>query len=315
MSNKLTIAIPSKGRLEEASAALFADAGLGITRTHMRGYRGKMVGVDNVDIIYLSASEIAKALQGGHAHFGITGEDLIRENISNPENDLIFLQKLGFGHADVVVAVPDAWADVNTMADVADVAALFRAQNKRRLRVATKYITLTQNFFARCGISDYVIVQSFGATEGAPASGAAEIIVDITSSGETLAANRLRVPEDGIMLNSQANLVAACTAPWSETAHMAAKHILTQLHARLTAKAMVQIEIMRAASNELRDALKRNKNYCLSEDENKFFIPRAEIGALTQLRNSSGQPQCIITQPEFIFTLENPLFEALMARL
>ena len=158
----------------------------------------------------MSSGEIAGALAGGEVHLGITGEDLIRETV--PDSDefkITLLQPLGFGFADVVVAVPRAWIDVTTMADLDDVCTAFRARHHRRLRVATKYLTLTRNFFARHGIADYRIVESLGATEGAPAGGLAEAIVDITTTGATLNANDLKTLEDGVILKSQAQLAAA----------------------------------------------------------------------------------------------------------
>ena len=122
---------------------------------------------------------------------------------------MLLIDSLGFGSANVVVAVPQAWIDVRTMADLDDVTTGFRAQHNRRMRVATKYINLTRNFFAAHGVVDYRIVESAGATEGAPAVGTAEMIVDITTTGATLAANGLKVLDDGVILRSQANLVAS----------------------------------------------------------------------------------------------------------
>ena len=229
--SRLVLAVPSKGRLEENAANVFAHAGMPLKRAGARGYQGRLSGIDTVDVLYLSASEIAARLREGSIHFGITGEDLLREEIPDLDSAVQLVQPLGFGHADVVVALPDGWVDVTCMADLAEVAGAFRAEHNKRLRVATKYTHLTAEFFARHGVVDYVLVQSFGATEGAPASGAAEAIVDITSTGATLAANNLRVPEDGVILKSQANLAAALKADWSPEARSAAKQILARLSA------------------------------------------------------------------------------------
>ena len=147
-------------------------------------------------------------------HFGVTGEDLIREAAPQLDGRVSLLKALGFGHADVVVAVPQAWIDVATMADFDDVCAAFFQRHRRRLRIATKYVTLTRAFFAGAGIADYRIVESAGATEGAPAAGTAEAIVDITSTGTTLAANGLKMLEDGTILQSQAQLAASLAADW-----------------------------------------------------------------------------------------------------
>ena len=199
----LTIAIPSKGRLMEQANELFERAGLQIERYGTeRGYRGKLVGVDNIEIAFLSASEIAVQLRDGKIDAGITGEDLLRETIA-PESDVADVAlRLNFGPADVVVAVPECWLDVAVMADLDDVAEQFYVRHGRRLRVATKYLNMTRRFFAEKGITGYRIVESLGATEGAPATGTAELIVDITTSGATLKANQLRILDDGLILAS-----------------------------------------------------------------------------------------------------------------
>lgn len=205
--NTLTIAIPSKGRLMESAAALFEKAGFKIERLGTdRGYRGKLIGLDNIEIAFLSASEIAANLKDGKIDAGITGEDLLREAIA-PDNKIADVAlRLNFGPANVVVAVPECWLDVAVMADLDDVAEQFYAHHGRRLRVATKYLNLTRRFFAEKGVTGYRIVESLGATEGAPAAGTAELIVDITTSGATLKANSLKILDDGLILGSCAVL-------------------------------------------------------------------------------------------------------------
>ncbi len=207
----ITIALPSKGRMKDDASAIFDKAGLKIVAVgNERSYRGRVEGLDDVEIAFLSASEISREIGSGSIDFGVTGEDLIREGLSEADARVEFCARLGFGHADVVVAVPEIWLDVDTMADLGDVAADFRARHGRRLAIATKYWRLTQQFFSsQHGIQLYRIVESLGATEGAPASGSADIIVDITSTGSTLKANHLKILSDGIMLRSQACLVRA----------------------------------------------------------------------------------------------------------
>ena len=214
-------AVRSRGSVQRPPAGkrrgFFARAGLAWrSRGGARDYRGTINGLDNVEIAYLSASEIASQLARGMVHLGVTGEDLVRESIPDADKRVLLIDSLGFGSANVVVAVPQAWIDVRTMADLDDVTTGFRAQHNRRMRVATKYINLTRNFFAAHGVVDYRIVESAGATEGAPAVGTAEMIVDITTTGATLAANGLKVLDDGVILRSQANLVASRDADWSE---------------------------------------------------------------------------------------------------
>lgn len=217
-----SFAVPSKGRLKEQSIEAFEKAGFSVELPkESRGYQGVLKGVPGcevIDVAFLSASEIARELINGNLHAGITGEDLARESKPDVDQSLEFAVPLGFGAANVVIAVPEAWVDVDTMSDLDDVAAEFRARHGRRLRIATKYWQLTQQFFAGHGIAVYRIVESLGATEAAPAAGQADVIVDITSTGSTLKANRLKILSDGIILKSQANLIVSKTISFSDEA-------------------------------------------------------------------------------------------------
>ncbi|WP_088347840.1 MULTISPECIES: ATP phosphoribosyltransferase [Rhodomicrobium] len=229
-AEKLILGVPSKGRLMEQTADYFAARGLAFARTgHERGYRGEIAGFDDVEIAYLSASEIARHLQLGRIHLGVTGEDLIREHIADADQRCDFVAKLGFGRADVVVAVPECWIDVATVADLEEAAAIFYREHGRRLRVATKYMNLTRHFFARAGLVSYRLVESLGATEGTPAAQTAEIIVDITTTGTTLRANHLKILADGLILRSEACLVASRVAARPDAVRVAEARIRTQL--------------------------------------------------------------------------------------
>ncbi|MFD1702505.1 ATP phosphoribosyltransferase [Methylopila henanensis] len=251
MTGPLILAVPSKGRLQENAQAFFARAGLNFVRANgAREYRGAIADLPDVEIAYLSASDIAGQLASGAAHLGVTGEDLIREQIPDAAGRVKLLQPLGFGYADVVVAAPKAWIDVRTMADLDDVAADMQRRHGRRLRVATKYLNLTRGFFAwtepgggraRTSVSNYRIVESLGATEGAPAAGAADVVVDITTTGATLAANALKVLDDGVILRSQAQLVASLGADWGAPARAAARTILTRIAAEVRARSIREV--------------------------------------------------------------------------
>lgn len=207
----ITLALPSKGRLKDEAVARLERAGFSVTvPENDRSYRTTIENMPGVEIKFLSASEIARELDRGNIDLGVTGEDLVRETIPEWETSVAILARLGFGRADVIVAVPEVWFDVSTMADLDDVAADFRQRHGRRLRIATKYWRITQQFFSQMhGIQVYRIVESLGATEGAPAAGLADIIVDITSTGSTLKANHLKILDDGIILRSEACLVEA----------------------------------------------------------------------------------------------------------
>jgi ATP phosphoribosyltransferase len=227
----LTIAIPSKGRLQPQLAGLFDRAEISLIKSgHERNYRGRLGALADVEVVYASAAEIVHQLKSGRVHLGITGEDLIRETLTDVDGSVEFLLPLGLGHANVVVAVPDCWIDVARMADLEDVAAQFARQHGRRLRVATKYMNLTRRFFAAHGVAGYRIVESVGATEATPAAGTAELIVDITTTGTTLRANHLKVLEDGLILRSQAHLFASRAVTWSTNAKANRDEILERLN-------------------------------------------------------------------------------------
>jgi len=215
----LRLAAPSKGRLQEQTAEWFAARGVALARVGRdREYAGRVDGIDGVELVYLSAGEIPDALARGSVHLGVTGEDLIRERIPGWESRVERLAAMGFGRADLVVAVPNGWLDVETVADLDDAAGRFRETHGHALRIATKYHALAREFFTARGVGDYLLVDSLGATEGAPKNRTAEAIVDITSSGETLRANHLRILSDGLILKSEANLWKSEAADWTPEA-------------------------------------------------------------------------------------------------
>ncbi len=216
MSDPLVLAVPSKGRLMEQTAETLARVGLVLKKVGSeRGYKGVIEGLDGVEVIFVSASEIVEQLKAGRAHLGVSGEDLAREQVADMEKRFQIMRKLGFGHADVVVAVPQAWIDVRVMSDLEAVGRDFRRAHGRHMRVATKYMNITRRHFQANGITSYRIVESLGATEGTPAAGTAELIVDITTTGTTLKANGLKVLDDGVLLRSEAVLFSSRAATWT----------------------------------------------------------------------------------------------------
>ena len=211
----ITLALPSKGRLKEQCEAWLGANGLTIIQNGgERGYSGTIASLPKVLIRYASASEIGKALLAGEVHLGVTGEDIVREAASDVDARLSIDARLGFGHADVVVAVPNGWIDVDTVADLAEVASDIRRKTGKRFRIATKFSRLTNAYMTANHVLDYRIVDSAGATEGAPAAGSAEAIVDITTSGATLTANALKVLKDGVILRSESCLMRSLGATW-----------------------------------------------------------------------------------------------------
>lgn len=319
----LIIAIPSKGRLQENTNAFFARAGLDVARPGgARNYRGHLKGIDNVEIAFLSASEIAKELKAGSVHLGVTGEDLIREHLATPESYVDLLIKLGFGHANVVIAVPKAWIDVRNMEDLGDVAMDMPARYGHRLRVATKYINLTRSFFASHGIIDYKIVESLGATEGAPAAGSADIIVDITSTGSTLEANNLKILDDGVMLRSEANLVASLTADWSEEAKSALGEILDRIQAEEAARTVREITAAHhdaaAISQQICDEFEAagvNAPYGHNDHILRLHAPQKSVYAIARRLRELGSVSVSVGRLDYVFEASNPLFDHMLERL
>ena len=208
MKNLITIGLPSKGRLKEDSISFFEKKGFKPTSNGGgRKYFSQIENLPNAKIIYLHAKEIIQRLGDGTIDIGISGLDLLKESSVNLQKKIEIKKKLDFGVADVVVAIPNDWIDVQTIADLEEVSFDFRDKKNTRLRVATKYPNLTNNFLVSKGITQYRLVPSLGATETYPFIGSSEIITDITSTGKTLKDNNLRVLKDGCILNSQACLL------------------------------------------------------------------------------------------------------------
>ena len=323
MNGPLVVAVPAKGRLQENAEAFFLRAGLPLIKPRgARDYRGAVTGLDDVEVAYLSASEITTQLAAGAVHLGVTGEDLVREMILDADKRVVLIAGLGFGFANVVVAVPQAWIDVRTMADVDDVATAFRHHHDRRMRVATKYINLTRDFFSSHGVIDYRVVESSGATDGAPAAGTAEMIVDITTSGATLAANGLKVVEDGTILRSQANLVAARNAVWGKTERDLARVILDRVAAQARARAFREVRARFAAGTDMLVENARRKfaieapfGAPSSSGILILHCPPDQVYALTNYLRENGAEAVAVADLDYVFSRDNPLYTKLESGL
>ena len=210
MKDLITIGLPSKGRLKEKAVSFFEDSGLKILQSDKeRNYFANIENKPNIKIIYLHAKEIIQRLGDGTLDAGISGLDLLNESDKNLRDKINIKSKLDFGNANLVVAVPDDWIDVQTIADLEEVSFDIRSKRNTRLRVATKYPNLTNDFLISKGVTQYKIIPSLGATETYPFIGSSEIITDITSTGKTLADNNLRVLKDGFILKSSACMLVS----------------------------------------------------------------------------------------------------------
>lgn len=319
----LVFAIPSKGRILESAQGFLERSGLKpVQGRGARDYRGTIPGLAHVEVAFLSASDIAKELAAGSVHLGLTGLDLMHEATPEPEDRLVSLTPLGFSRADVVVAVPQAWIDVSTMADLDDVASQYRARHRSRMRVATKYLNLTRSFFDRHGIADYRIVESAGATEGSPAAGAAEMIVDITTTGATLSANALKVLDDGVIMKSEAHLVASRTAAWSERARDSARDMLDRIASQARARKVKEVRTRFTAADaglveeaKSRFGVEAPFGGPTSSGMLTLHCPPTQLFGLSRYLRDRGADSVSVTELDYVFSRDNPLYETLAAAL
>jgi ATP phosphoribosyltransferase len=331
-ADSLVVALPSKGRLQEQTLAFLERSGLSVRQARgARDYFGAIDGVAGAVIQFRSASEIARELGAGNVHLAVTGIDLLHETLGpgheeiRPGTDLDSLApmpahlvtRLGFGHANLVVAVPQAWLDVQTMADLADVAARFRLKHHRPIRVATKYVSLTRRFLTGHGVHDYLIVESPGATEGAPAAGTAEIVVDITSTGQTLVENGLKIVDDGVIMRSEAALAASLAANWSARARAAARVMLTRIAADARARAVRRMEAALAPSADLvaeaRAAFGADAPF--GGDRLVLLCPTRSVHACAAWLVEKGAATVVVETVEYVFEASTPLYDDLARRL
>jgi len=208
IKNIINIGLPSKGRLKHDTINIFKKNKLNIySERGERDLFGYIKKIPNVKIIYLHARECIEQLSLGNIDIGFSGYDLLKESEINVQNKILINKRYDYGKANLVLAIPDLWIDVQTLLDLDEVADEFKKKKKRLLRVATKYPNLTRQFLYSKGVTQFQLVKSLGSTEVAPFTGTAEVISDITSTGATLKANNLRILKDGEILKSQACLM------------------------------------------------------------------------------------------------------------
>jgi ATP phosphoribosyltransferase len=316
MSEPLILAIPSKGRLKEQTEAWLAEAGLRLeAEGGERGYRARIRELPGFEVRLLSAGDIAGALDLGEVHLGVTGEDVIRERSAAPDARVSLLRPLGFGRADLVVAAPQSWIDVDTMADVEEVAHLYLARTGQRLRVATKYDRQTRAFFAARGVLDYRIVESAGATEAAPANGAAELVVDITTTGATLAANNLKILSDGVILKSEAQLAAALHMPWTAEHLAALRRLMAVVEARSRGRGLAALRWPPEFDAAAEAATEPFLDEGVSRRSEGLLVPERRLFDVTAALAEAGVGPVSVTRPDYVFEATSPAVDRLTARL
>ena len=324
---KLVLAVPSKGRLQQQCIDFLKGCGFDVRRVgNGREYVSSLVGLDGVDIIYCRPEEIPNRVEQGDAHAGITGEDLYREYGEGEPVSVLLMPKLGFGGARLVAAVPQSWVDVSTMADLDEAAMLFHQRHGRSLRVATKFSRLTRAFFAESGVIEYSLVESSGATEGAPAAGVADFVVDLTSTGTTLAENHLKEITGGTVLQTEACLIAALRRElWSDRAMAALEQLVEQVEARMraTSQLVLRFSLPSKSAAKAQQQLAERYGCVLSSwsegagpaaAEGRSFVVaycgRAKFYSVVKFLKSAGAAGIIVDRGEFIFVESSPAFDA-----
>jgi ATP phosphoribosyltransferase len=323
---KLIIALPSKGRLQEQSIGFLSGCGFEVRRVgNGREYVGNLVGIDDVDVIYFRPDEIPVRIEQGDAHAGITGEDLYREFGGGQPASFLLMPNLGFGRARLVVAVPQSWVDVSTVSDLDEAAMVFHQKHGRSLRVATKFSRLTRAFFSERGIVEYSLVGSLGATEGAPAAGVADFVVDLTSTGTTLVENHLKEISGGTVLQTEGCLIASLrNTLWNGRAMVALENLVEQIEARMrgASRLVLRFSVPAEMAQLVRQKLKVSYA-CItpSWDENSASTPvdgRAAIVALcsrqklynvVKFLKSKGAAEIVVDRGEFIFEGSSQAFD------
>jgi ATP phosphoribosyltransferase len=323
-AQRLVLAVPSKGRLQEQCVGFLSGCGFDVRRVgNGREYVSSLVGLNDVGIIYFRPEEIPERVERGDAHAGITGEDLYREYGEGEPSSVLLMPKLGFGGARLVVAVPQSWVDVSTISDLDEAAMLFHQRHGRSLRAATKFSRLTRAFFSESGIVEYSLVGSSGATEGAPAAGVADFVVDLASTGTTLAENHLKEIAGGTVLQTEACLIASLRAElWGQRAMDALEHLVEQIEARIRATSLLLLRFTLPSKSAAREKQQLVEKYgCLpslwsdsaeTADARTFVVaycPRAKLYAVVKFLKAAGATEIIVDRGEFIFAGSSPAFE------
>jgi ATP phosphoribosyltransferase len=312
----LVFALPSKGRLKDQVEAWLTDCGFKMeVDGGERGYRARIGGLPGVEVRLLSAADIAQSLDLGEAHLGVTGEDLLRERGGDLDARVMMLRALGFGRADLVVAAPQSWIDVETMMDLDDVAHAYLARTGRRLRVATKYHVQTRRFFAEHGIADYRIVDSLGATEGAPAAGAAELVVDISSSGATLTANNLKILSDGVILRSEAHLAASLAMAWTAEQLATLTQVMSVIEARADGRDLCALRWPNDQAAAAERAVSRYVDQGATRRTDGVLVRRSDLFDICAALGAAGVGPVSVTRPDYVFTARSEAVERLRLKV
>lgn len=331
-NNDIVFAIPSKGSLYEGTLEFLRDAGLPVKYGSQRQYTARLGGMEGISILFQRAEEVPAKVATGAADIGVTGEDLFREQALHSDKLLLVMRALGYGHARLVVAVPAMWIDVSSMEDLAEVAMAFRLKHGRTLRMATKFPNLAREFLAGHGIVDYALVESLGATESAPSSGAADLVIDLTSSGKTLVDNHLKTIKDGTVVSSQACLIGnKRIAALDETQLERLETFLDIIESHMRGKDTFNLQtvVNRSKLNDLKRLTQQGRfayslsteSFVASESATdsavviRMTCPRSNLHQLIRRLRQCGAEEVIVTRPEYVFQAQSESFQQLRRTL
>lgn len=328
-NSDIVFAIPSKGSLFEGTLKFLSNAGLSVKYESQRQYTARLGGIEGISVLFQRAEEITAKVASGAADIGLTGEDLFREQALHSDSLVLVLRELGYGHARLVVAVPATWIDVSSMEELAELALAFRLRHQRTLRIATKFPNLARDFLARHGVTDYVLVESMGATESAPSSGTADLVIDLTTSGKTLSDNHLKIIKDGIVVSSQSCLIGSRRiANWDEARLERLETFLDTIESYLRGRETfnIQAAIERSRLGEIgRLTHQWRLAYSLPMEDARaggrrdapFVVirmtcPRANLHQLIRHLRQCGADEVIVTRPEYVYREQSESFQRLL---
>jgi ATP phosphoribosyltransferase len=330
--DKVTLALPSKGAIADPTISFLQECGLRVDKPNPRQYTGTIPAIPGVEVLFQRVNDVVYKVSDGTVEFGITGLDVVREH---PNDNLILMHPdLGYGYCRLVVAVPESWIDVITTADLAEVALDFRENKQRNLRVATKYPMLTRQFFHSWGIHHFTLVNAEGAIEAAPTIGYADVIVDLAQTGTTLRENHLKALSDGVLVESQACLIANRTALQNPDTLEIARRLLERIDAALIGREYTQLSVnirgesaeavaRKVAQNPLTHGLKGPTIapvFGTDDGDSGWFtigitIPAKNLLSAVEYLRSIGAAQAIVVPVRYLFLENSPSFARLCAQL
>lgn len=332
MTDRLRLAIPSTGALEQGAVRLLADSDAAVSRVNSRRYTAEIPAIPGIEVIYQRQSDITTIVDSGNADLGIVGLDRYLEARLEDGDSLVVAPDLEYGQSRLVIAVPDSWLDITSMYDLSDLSLEFHERG-HDLRVATKYPRLVKRFLNLRGINYFSMVAINGALEAAPRIGYADIIADISDTGNTLRENSLRPLTDGVAIESQAIMIGNAKLLTSVDSKLKlTRQLLERIEARLRSrsyrrvtanvkgKSEGEIAELILASPELSGMRGPTVSKVFTTDGNQWFsvqivTRKSDVMRVVDHLRSLGGTGTAVTDLQFLYRQECELFRSLVDRL